>query len=161
MTHRKWKEIKQQPSMLPGLAVPGSCLVSFYFRWAIHPIRPVQGDHGGLTLDCIDFNSGVPQVCSFAVTSLPNFCLPKQNWAGRRPKQLKVNKTQCETNMAWSPCSLVNYEEKWGVLVRGCLCASRNLKRDDDNAIVYYREIIHPFHVRRPPSSTKLSQSLS
>ena len=42
MTHRKWKEIKQQPSMLPGPAVPGSCLVSFHFRWAIHPIRPVQ-----------------------------------------------------------------------------------------------------------------------
>ena len=28
--------------MLPGPAVPGSCLVSFYFRWAIHPIRPVE-----------------------------------------------------------------------------------------------------------------------
>ena len=42
MTHRKWKEIKQQLSMLPGPAVPGSCLVAFYFRWAIHPIRPVE-----------------------------------------------------------------------------------------------------------------------
>ena len=29
--------------MFPGPAVPGSCLVSFYFRWAIHPIRPVEG----------------------------------------------------------------------------------------------------------------------
>ena len=27
--------------MLPGPAVPGSCLASFNFRWAIHPIRPV------------------------------------------------------------------------------------------------------------------------
>ena len=27
--------------MLPGPAVPGSCLASFHFRWAIHPIRPV------------------------------------------------------------------------------------------------------------------------
>ena len=35
MTHRKWKEIKQQPSMLPGPAVPGSCLVSFHILWAI------------------------------------------------------------------------------------------------------------------------------
>ena len=35
MAHRKWKEIKQQPSMLPGPAVPGSCLVSFHFLWAI------------------------------------------------------------------------------------------------------------------------------
>ena len=41
MAQRKWIEIKQQPIMLPGPAVPGSCLVSFYFRWAIHPIRPV------------------------------------------------------------------------------------------------------------------------
>ena len=40
MAHRKWKEIKQQPSMLPGLAVPGCCLISFHFPWAIHPIRP-------------------------------------------------------------------------------------------------------------------------
>ena len=31
----KWKEIKQQPNMLPGPAVPGSCLVSFHFLWAI------------------------------------------------------------------------------------------------------------------------------
>ena len=42
MAHRKWKEMKQQPSMLHGPAVPGSCLASFHFRWAIHPIRPVQ-----------------------------------------------------------------------------------------------------------------------
>ena len=33
--HRIWKEIKQQPSMLPGPAVPGCCLVSFHFLWAI------------------------------------------------------------------------------------------------------------------------------
>ena len=42
MAHRKWKKIKQQPSMLPGSAVPGSCLASFHFLWAIHPIRPVH-----------------------------------------------------------------------------------------------------------------------
>ena len=35
MAHRKWKETKQQPSLLPGPAVPGYCLVSFYFLWAI------------------------------------------------------------------------------------------------------------------------------
>ena len=35
MAHRKWIEFKQQPSMFPGSAVPGSCLVSFYFLWAI------------------------------------------------------------------------------------------------------------------------------
>ena len=35
MAHRKWKEFKQKPSMLPGSAVPGSCLVSVHFLWAI------------------------------------------------------------------------------------------------------------------------------
>ena len=38
---RKWKESKQHPSMLPGPGVPGCCLISFHFLWAIHPIRPV------------------------------------------------------------------------------------------------------------------------
>ena len=41
MSHRKWNETKQQPRMLPGPAVPGCCLISFHFLWAIHPIRPV------------------------------------------------------------------------------------------------------------------------
>ena len=31
----KWKETKQQPSMLPGPAVPGCCSVSFHILWAI------------------------------------------------------------------------------------------------------------------------------
>ena len=35
MAHRKWKETMQQPSMLPGPAVPGCSLVSFHFMWAI------------------------------------------------------------------------------------------------------------------------------
>ena len=39
MVHRKWKETKQQPSMLPGLAVPGCCLVSFRFLCDIHSIQ--------------------------------------------------------------------------------------------------------------------------
>ena len=33
--------------MLPGQAVPGSCLASFHFRWAIHPIRPVYSEMRG------------------------------------------------------------------------------------------------------------------
>ena len=41
MSHRKWKEIKQQPSMLPGPALSGCCLISLHFLWAIHPICPV------------------------------------------------------------------------------------------------------------------------
>ena len=35
MAHRKWKEMKQQPGILPGPGVPGCCLVSFHFLWAI------------------------------------------------------------------------------------------------------------------------------
>ena len=35
MAHRKWKETKHQPSLLPGPSVPGCSLVSFHFLWAI------------------------------------------------------------------------------------------------------------------------------
>ena len=35
MAHRKWKETKKQPSMLPGPAVPGCSLVYFHFLWEI------------------------------------------------------------------------------------------------------------------------------
>ena len=42
MADRKWKEGKQQPSMLLGSAVPGSSLVSFYFLWAILCPQAVQ-----------------------------------------------------------------------------------------------------------------------
>ena len=35
IAHRKWKETNQQPSMLPGPAVPGCCSVSFHILWAI------------------------------------------------------------------------------------------------------------------------------
>ena len=43
MAHRKWKEIKQQPSILPGPAVPGCCLVYFHFLWAILSSSTVVG----------------------------------------------------------------------------------------------------------------------
>ena len=43
MAHRKWKETKQQPNMLPGQAVPGSCLVSFHILWAILSTSTVLG----------------------------------------------------------------------------------------------------------------------
>ena len=35
MAHRKWKETKQLPSLLPGPAVPGCSLISFLFLWTI------------------------------------------------------------------------------------------------------------------------------
>ena len=43
MAHRKWKETKQQPSMLPGPAVPGCSLVSFHFLRAILCPQAVGG----------------------------------------------------------------------------------------------------------------------
>ena len=47
MAHRKWKETKQQPSMLPGPAMPGCSLVSFHFLWDILCPQVVQGGWGG------------------------------------------------------------------------------------------------------------------
>ena len=41
LPHRKWKEIKQQPSMLSGPAVPGCCLISFHFLWGKLSTRTV------------------------------------------------------------------------------------------------------------------------
>ena len=40
MAHRKRKEIKQQPGTAGPGHMLGSCLLSFHFLWAIHPIRP-------------------------------------------------------------------------------------------------------------------------
>ena len=42
MAHRKWQETKLQPSMLPGLTVPGCCLVSLHIMWAILSTSTVQ-----------------------------------------------------------------------------------------------------------------------
>ena len=46
MADRKWKEGKQQPSMLLGSAVPGSSLVSFYFLCpqAVDDVDDFKGD---------------------------------------------------------------------------------------------------------------------
>ena len=44
MAHRKWRETKQLPSMLPGSAVPGCCLVSFHFLWSILWLHTVLSD---------------------------------------------------------------------------------------------------------------------
>ena len=42
MANRKWKATKQLPSMLPGPAVPGCCLVYFHFLCAILCPQAVQ-----------------------------------------------------------------------------------------------------------------------
>ena len=42
MSHRKQRETKQQPSMLPGPAVPGCCLGSFRFLCNIHSSHSIR-----------------------------------------------------------------------------------------------------------------------
>ena len=44
MLHRKRRETKQQPSMLPCLVMPGCCLVSFLFLCHIHSFHSVLYD---------------------------------------------------------------------------------------------------------------------
>ena len=68
MAHRKWKEIKQQPSLLPGPAVPGCSLVSSHFLWAILCPKAVLSTGWGwrsvtwvgLTLPSCPANSAFP-----------------------------------------------------------------------------------------------------
>ena len=50
MAHSKWKETKQQASLLPGPAEPGCNLVSFYFLWAILCTQAVLINLAGETL---------------------------------------------------------------------------------------------------------------
>ena len=45
MTHRIWKQTKQQQSLLPGPAVPGCCLFFFHFLWAILSTSTVDHFH--------------------------------------------------------------------------------------------------------------------
>ena len=57
----------------------------------------VNGDHGGLRLDFVEFNLGVPPSCLFAMPSLPNVHLPKQS---------EEQPNQCQQNSfkpPWSP----------------------------------------------------------
>ena len=51
LPHRKWKEIKQQPSMLPGPGVPGCCLVTFHILWAILSTSTVFCQNFGTALN--------------------------------------------------------------------------------------------------------------
>ena len=71
LPHRKWIETKQQPSMLPGPAVPGCCLVSSHFLWGKLSTRTVQllfaTLTGWYTQDC------VVTISSFLPTNLSDF----------------------------------------------------------------------------------------
>ena len=62
MAHRKWKETKQQPSMLPGPAVPGCCLVSFNFLCAImwpHTVEMINTLVSGMWSPCVGYISSL------------------------------------------------------------------------------------------------------
>ena len=65
MAHRKWKETKQQPSMLPcTTAVPGCSLVSFHFLWAILCPQAVPGSPSDLNAgNRIEGATGCPSWC--------------------------------------------------------------------------------------------------
>ena len=54
MSHRTWRLTKQQPSMLPGPAVPGCCLVYFCFLCDIHSIHSV---HYGMYFQLRDYTT--------------------------------------------------------------------------------------------------------
>ena len=56
-----------------------------------------KGDHGGWRLGFVYFDFGVPPVCPFAMPSLPNFHLPKQNLSDRGTSQIKANKMLSQT----------------------------------------------------------------
>ena len=55
MSHRKRRETKQQPSMLPGLAVPGCCFVSFCFPHSIHSVLKLYNLYGKKIAQFISF----------------------------------------------------------------------------------------------------------
>ena len=58
MAYRKWKESKQQPSMLPDPAVPGCCLLSFHILWGKLSTR---------TVDNVKLGRGIEKVGPFDV----------------------------------------------------------------------------------------------
>ena len=55
MSHRKQRETKQQPSMLPGPAVPGCCFVSFCFPHSIHSVLKLYNLYGKKIAQFISF----------------------------------------------------------------------------------------------------------
>ena len=53
MSHRKWRETKQQPSLLPCPAVPGCCFVSFNFLWS-HTVHDYMSlSHQAFNKSCV------------------------------------------------------------------------------------------------------------
>ena len=91
MAHRKWKEIKQQPSLLPGPAVPGCSLVSLHFLWAILCPQAVQitvdESNRGMTLESLEIGGWL----------LLHSLLCATNGASQKMKHSSINR--CDTNI--------------------------------------------------------------
>ena len=110
MAHRKRKETKLQPSMLPGPAVPGCCLVSFHFLLAILCPQGVwvrsavieililfmysnlQGNHGGWHLGLVYYDLVIPTVCPILLEQLQIGQKLQRRWATYWNFKIKVNK---------------------------------------------------------------------
>ena len=75
MANRKWKESKQQSSMLPGPAVLGCCLISFHFTVG-HPPHP----------PCIKFLPNLYVICWFFLLI-----------------HMKTRKSSCEQSCSFFP----------------------------------------------------------
>ena len=71
MAHRKWRETKQLPSLLPGPAVPGCSLIPFHFLWAI--LCPQTVD-----TECIHLLGFASLKLYFEFHKTPNFSLCKE-----------------------------------------------------------------------------------
>ena len=71
MANRKWKATKLQPGTTGPGNLPGSCLVSFHFLWAILCPQAVL-----LTQQALSFMAVVPQPVSLAFASHIHILLP-------------------------------------------------------------------------------------
>ena len=70
----------------------------------------MQGDYVGMRLDFVDVYLKVPSVCPFAMPSLPNFHLPKQNRAdrGTNSKTEESKSTKYSVEPPWSLCMYID-----------------------------------------------------
>ena len=102
MAHRKWKETKQLPSMLPGPAVPGSWLVSFHILWAILSTSTVQSIKifRSLIFEQVSQSYGHTPICTCT------------SWDRRHIRRLICWPQQCSAPNIW-PCSRAPHGSAW------------------------------------------------
>ena len=85
MAHRKWNKIKQQPSLLPGPAVPGCSLVSFHFLWAILCPQAVQMNYNSKD-KAVTYNNFGYYVFEAGRAEMPKFVDEVDSALSSRPK---------------------------------------------------------------------------